>query len=298
MHPKLSVIVPVYKAEEYLHRCVDSILAQTFTDFELILVNDGSPDNSSSICEEYAQKDSRVKVIHKKNGGVSSARNMGIDNALGEWITFIDADDYVEQGFFNIPLSAKEDLLIQNYNIFGRINHTVDFVKSIIQPAQIQEFINKNIHELFLRVPWAKFFKRSIILENNIKFTEGVKIGEDTIFVLEYLKNIKSVQYLASSSYMYKSNEEKDELKYRLTPEKSVEIFNMFINRYERLNADSIYFLDFTFCYFYSLIHPREHKKETRIWYSDKCVKKIYRIIRNYKGFRWCLRYNLNKLRS
>ena len=98
MQPKISVIVPVYKAEKYLHRCVDSILSQTFTDFELILVNDGSPDNCGAICDEYAQKDNRVRVFHKENGGVSSARNLGLDNAKGEWITFVDSDDWLKPG--------------------------------------------------------------------------------------------------------------------------------------------------------------------------------------------------------
>ena len=91
--PKISCIVPVYNVEKYLRRCVDSILNQTFTDFELILVDDGSPDNSPAICYEYAVKDSRIKVIHKVNGGVSSARNVGLDVAKGEWICFVDSDD-------------------------------------------------------------------------------------------------------------------------------------------------------------------------------------------------------------
>ena len=93
--PKISVIVPVYNTEKYLHRCVDSILAQTFTDFELLLIDDGSTDSSGAICDEYAQKDSRVRVFHKENGGASSARNLGLDNATGEWITFCDSDDFV-----------------------------------------------------------------------------------------------------------------------------------------------------------------------------------------------------------
>ena len=97
--PKISVIVPVYKAEKYICRCVDSILAQTFTDFELLLIDDGSPDNSGAICDEYAASDSRVKVFHKENGGVSSARNVGLDNACGEWITFVDADDWIAETF-------------------------------------------------------------------------------------------------------------------------------------------------------------------------------------------------------
>ena len=105
MH-KISIIVPVYNTEKYLRRCVDSILAQTFTDFELLLINDGSTDSSGAICDEYTQKDSRVRVFHKENGGVSSACNLGLDNARGEWITFEDSDD-------TLPVNALEDIYIE-----------------------------------------------------------------------------------------------------------------------------------------------------------------------------------------
>ena len=94
--PLVSIIVPVYKAEQWLHRCVDSILAQTMTDFELLLINDGSPDKSGEICDEYAAKDSRVRVFHKENGGVSSARQMGLDNVTGEYVIHCDPDDWIE----------------------------------------------------------------------------------------------------------------------------------------------------------------------------------------------------------
>ena len=108
-NPKITVIVPVYNTEKYLRRCVDSILAQTFTDFELLLVNDGSTDGSGAICDEYAQKDSRVRVFHKENGGVSSARNIGIDNAQGDWITFIDSDDRIEQRHLYLLYEARTE---------------------------------------------------------------------------------------------------------------------------------------------------------------------------------------------
>ena len=108
--PKISIIVPVYRAEAYLHRCVDSILAQTFTDWELLLIDDGSPDKSGEICDEYAQKDSRVRVIHKENGGVSSARNYGINHASGEYLMFVDSDDMVMPGFFQTSM-----LLLEKY---------------------------------------------------------------------------------------------------------------------------------------------------------------------------------------
>ena len=121
--PVISVIVPVYNVEKYLHRCVDSILAQTFTDFELILVDDGSPDNCGKICDEYAEKDSRIHVIHKVNGGLSDARNAGIDwafaNSNSEWVTFIDSDDWVDKYYleylYNSILTHKTKLAVCNY---------------------------------------------------------------------------------------------------------------------------------------------------------------------------------------
>ena len=105
--PLFSIIVPVYKAEKYISECVDSVLAQTFEDFELILADDGSPDRCPEICDEYAKKDSRIKVIHKNNGGASSARNSGIDAACGEYIIFLDSDDYWEGNYTLQRLAEK-----------------------------------------------------------------------------------------------------------------------------------------------------------------------------------------------
>ncbi|WP_227166600.1 glycosyltransferase, partial [Enterococcus faecium] len=111
---EISIIVPVYKVEKYLRKCVDSILAQTFTDFEVILVDDGSPDNSGKICDEYAEKDNRVRVIHKENGGLSSARNAGIDVARGKYLGFVDSDDYIDEDMYEI---LYENLKIHDADI-------------------------------------------------------------------------------------------------------------------------------------------------------------------------------------
>ena len=109
MSPKISIIVPVYKVEKYIHKCIDSILNQTFKDFELILVDDGSPDNCGKICDEYAKKDSRVIVIHKENGGLSSARNSGLDIARGDYIGFVDSDDYIENDMYELLYNLCEE---------------------------------------------------------------------------------------------------------------------------------------------------------------------------------------------
>lgn len=115
----ISVIIPIFKAEKFLHRCIDSILAQSYTGFELLLIDDGSPDNSGVICDEYAAKDSRVRVFHKENGGVSSARNLGLDNAVGDYIAFCDADDYVSEDWLKCFADAvidSLDIAFQGYN--------------------------------------------------------------------------------------------------------------------------------------------------------------------------------------
>lgn len=109
--PTISVIVPVYNTEKYLGECVQSILNQIFTDFELLLIDDGSTDQSGAICDTYALQDKRVKVFHKENGGVSSARNMGLDEARGEWIVFVDSDDWVANSYFSELLSFKKTLI-------------------------------------------------------------------------------------------------------------------------------------------------------------------------------------------
>ena len=128
--PEVSVIVPVYKVEPYLHRCIDSILGQTFTDFELILVDDGSPDNCGKICDEYAKKDGRVRVVHKENGGVSSARNTGLQIACGKFIYFCDSDDYVEKELLNDTVQAMDGYDLVSFN-----RDVVDIYGRCIKPA-------------------------------------------------------------------------------------------------------------------------------------------------------------------
>ena len=208
MQPKISVIVPVYKAEKYLLRCVDSILAQTFTDFELILVDDGSPDNSGTICDEYAQKDSRVRVFHKENGGVSSARNLGLDNARGEWITFCDADDYVTPDWlmaYSDAMVSNADLAIQGYHIIDSNRNIVKHLPS--QKGNTVEDKQKLIVSLMCQgvygFLWVKLFKRQLIEENNIRFDIKSSFREDAQFLSKYLEYMNSFICLDYENYYY-----------------------------------------------------------------------------------------------
>jgi glycosyltransferase involved in cell wall biosynthesis len=198
----ISIIVPIYKAEKYIHRCIDSILAQSYTDFELLLIDDGSPDNCGAICDEYAAKDSRVRVLHKENGGVSSARNLGLDNAQGEWITFIDSDDWVESEFLDKLIEGgNADLIVGGcYRTSGMKQHLED---RLYDMKSIPEFLDLYLDKLLLRTPWGKLFKRSIIEDNHIRFKKDIRFGEDTLVVYEYLCHCSCIASVSYCGYNY-----------------------------------------------------------------------------------------------
>lgn len=187
MSPKISIIVPVYKVEPYIHKCIDSILNQTFKEFELILVDDGSPDNCGNICDEYAKKDNRVRVIHKENGGISSARNIGLDVSNGEYIGFVDSDDYI-----------KLDMYERLYNSCKVNNADI----SIIGTIEVDE----NGKKLYEHIPdkldfievlkrahiWNKLFHRRLFVENNLIFREGKYYEDLELLPKLFIKSKKS----------------------------------------------------------------------------------------------------------
>jgi glycosyltransferase involved in cell wall biosynthesis len=207
----ISVIVPVYNVEQYLRECLDSILNQTFTYFELLLINDGSPDASGRICNEYAQKDSRIRVFHKENGGVSSARNLGLDNARGKWITFIDSDDWVDNTYLEHLLEGDEDVELRVMGIMIQ-EHKQKWKK---QATREELFLNDDLwkfYKLYMSYsvflgPCMKLFLLSVINKFNIRFDHGLSYGEDTIFNLQYFKQIKSISSKKYVEYYYRNTE-------------------------------------------------------------------------------------------
>lgn len=202
-NPLISVIVPVYNVEKYLSRCIDSILSQTFTDFELLLIDDGSKDHSGSICDEYAKTDSRIRVFHKENGGVSSARNIGLDNAKGEWVSFVDADDIIEQDYFPDDLLADEFWDVIQVPRSGGSNFH-DYSKDVIcaNRAEAMSFLHKN----FYYECWGRFIRKRVL--GTTRFDETIKIGEDIIFFVSIFTQI-STYYVTSKGgrYIYFLNE-------------------------------------------------------------------------------------------
>lgn len=213
----VSVIVPIYNMEHYLEKCITSILQQTYSSLEIILVDDGSTDKSAMICDMYAEEDKRIKVIHKKNRGVSEARNSGLEIAKGKYISFVDADDFVTKNFIeelvNAICKSKADLAICGYEKIGGIPNTkdidvyknqifiLDSVETVDKESVIYHTICTNIMGSYL---WNKLFKAELL--KNMKLDNNLLIGEDMVYVIEYEIKSKSFVYVPKPLYKYKMN--------------------------------------------------------------------------------------------
>lgn len=199
--PVISIIVPVYNAEKYIRKCVNSILTQTFVDFEVLLIDDGSVDDSGRICDEYSLKDKRVKVFHKINGGVSSARNLGLDNCRGRWVSFIDADDYISPDFFDCDYSNAVDVIQKSYSIIYEDENL------IVQKPVRSNIIKSRKEFLFFYVRnrtnalWDKIIRRDLI--GNRRFDTTVKVGEDFLFFLSLIKDVTKYSFNDLGCYFY-----------------------------------------------------------------------------------------------
>lgn len=221
--PKVSIIIPIYNVEKYLDKCVQSVINQTLQNIEIILVDDESPDSCPQMCDEYAKQDSRIKVVHKKNGGLGFARNSGLEVATGEYVTFLDSDDFVDlytyEHLYNI---AKVELLDAIYYKFERFINENEVTQA--DPCnEIKEYENDNVKELMLDIiasePSAKvdhkihcssctaMYRFEIIKKNNVRFhSERELISEDLIFNLDFLKFANKVAFNNGAHYHYRIN--------------------------------------------------------------------------------------------
>lgn len=202
--PKVSVIIPVFNAEEYIHDIIQCVLSQTYDNWELIIVNDGSVDSSGEILDNFARNDKRITVLHQKNAGVSSARNIGIEHAAGKYVMFFDADDKVESTMLEkmVTVMLPESLVVCGVSVSGGSQiPTFDMIAGNIN-------IRKRVLRLLLRnglmySPWNKIYDISVIREYDIKFECGVGYGEDLIFNLAYLSRINSMHAIREPLYIY-----------------------------------------------------------------------------------------------
>lgn len=202
----ISVIVPVYKVEEYLNKCVESLVNQTYRNLEIILVDDGSPDNSPGKCDEWAQKDNRIKVVHKKNGGLSDARNAGMNVATGEYVSFIDSDDYVALDFYetllDIMIAEDSDIIecdVVKFYENGQFDKYTDnlFVQSYSTVDGLSALISENP---FHQHVWNKLYKASMVLD--IPYAVG-KLNEDEFWTYQIFGKAKKVTKINKTMYFY-----------------------------------------------------------------------------------------------
>lgn len=211
MKPLISIIIPIYNVEAYLRRCLDSIKNQSFTNFECILINDGSTDSSKKICEEYLD-DSRFVLINTSNGGPSRARNIGLEKVSSDWVTFIDSDDYVEPNYLSAFVYNCKDFktqIIQGYYCFGYDGEEIDTLykgssykyKVISKGIFTSYFKENNIIKNW--AVWCKLFSMEIIKKYNLRFEESLWCGEDGVFWHKYLCYIDTIIFIPDREYIY-----------------------------------------------------------------------------------------------
>ena len=212
MNTKFSIILPVYNVEKYLPECVDSVLNQTFTDYEIILVDDGSKDSSGKICDEYSTKYTFVKTVHKPNGGLSDARNVGLRQANGEYVFFIDSDDYlIDKNVLqriSQKLKSNPDVVafksIKWFETNGELSHsTTDLAVSDDRLSACEKYIELIDKDTYSNSAWSKVIKRTLLVDNNIEFEKGL-LGEDNDWYYKVVGVLSSLELIDEPLYVYR----------------------------------------------------------------------------------------------
>lgn len=327
----ISIIVPIFKVELGIHRCIKSILNQSYTDWELLLIDDGSPDNSGVICDEYSAKDTRIKVYHKKNGGVSSARNLGLENANGEWVVFIDGDDTITKDHLKlIAENPEHDLVVfgmatDRFTPEGKLHYTSS---ALIPDKYVQQFcklkedyslINKSLN---MESSCCKGFRRDIIEKNSIRFNNEMICFEDFDFVLRYMKccngTFCSLPYIA---YHYIQELSYNPISRRDNRDLSHSIFILLGHLTEWIAPEDLNDLDKETCFYIiadkfklilnqqrgvsfnkaKTVFKRISQNELYLRYKEHIHSKGGRLLNvimnlNYYGFRW-IAYSINNRR-
>lgn len=223
---KISIVIPVYNAEKYIEKCIQSILDQTMTDFELIVIDDGSTDNSGRVLDNYAEHDSRIKVFHINNSGVSAARNYGINVCKADYIYIMDADDYLEKNaledMYSAAIESRCDVVISDHYIFSmnksqKVSHyfskefytsdreIIDLIQKMVLYKSFSPFYTKENIGLGLAAPWNKLIKREVVIDNKLLYDSYVKgLFDDGLFSMALFECVNSIKYIRKPTYHYR----------------------------------------------------------------------------------------------
>ncbi|MHA3047338.1 glycosyltransferase family 2 protein [Riemerella anatipestifer] len=294
----ISVIVPIYNVERYLSKCISSLINQTYDNYEIILVNDGSPDSCGEICDRFAKENDRIKVLHLENGGVCNARNQGMLLAKGDFFCFVDSDDWVEPHYIEDFAKGIEDeytMVVQDAcrdidddsqrNFFGFDND------AFILKSDFAKMIDKNILYAPGGYPWNKLYSRKIIFDHQLKFDPEIKLGDDEKWNLEYFKYVKKVVFSKRPNYHYIYNPnsisnqkrpfERELLRYIFR----VDYYNFVLNNYDKRNENLPILISFAEEFFRINIFDRIYKgKLNRKERLDR-LREISKLPKNYLFF-------------
>jgi len=244
---KVSIIIPVYNTQKYLHECIKSVINQTYKDIEIILIDDGSTDKSGKICEKYSMDDKRIRVFHTSNNGLSHARNFGIDNSSGEYIMFQDSDDFVElnmiEDMINEALKKNSDLVICGHKqFFDKPENKIINQNFVMKNyTSRQDFLN-NFYKYFpvaSNSAWGKLYKAKLIKENKLKFIDGLSLIEDLMFNSKYYNKINRILVLDKVYCNYR--QVKDSLAHKFT-ENVFDLLDVYFNEIKSLLSNNYAF--------------------------------------------------------
>lgn len=291
--PKISIITPIFNSEKFLQNCIESIQNQVFQNWELLLIDDGSTDNSRKICDEFAAKDNRILVFYKKNGGASSARNIGLENASGEWVTFIDSDDTIEQHYFDLLGFKEAELLIQRWR-FSRDKDTHEpLEEGIYNGDSFIKFMEENAHKDIMRMVAAKFLKREVIEKKHIRFNTQIKLGEDTLFMQEYYNHIHSLAVSNTSNYIYYRPDNWGNIKYEIDYDEFRLFFREFYKSYKTLPYKSQKLYSFLFHFFKGKLKNKNSlKSKFFVNTLPECLR-LERMFISHKNLRQFIKKNI-----
>ena len=209
--PNISIIVPVHNVEKFIHRCVDSILSQSFTDFEVLLIDDGSTDMSGEICDEYSMKDKRVHVYHKQNGGVSSARQYGLDHAVGEFSIHVDPDDWIDKDMlsemYNKAVSDNTDFVVADF-YRDTVSEKDVYDRQVVNVLESQEVLRQILKYTIYGCLWNKLVKTSLFHKYKAHFIEGINYGEDVLLLCQILQHSFRISKIDKAFYHYTNDNE------------------------------------------------------------------------------------------
>lgn len=275
-----SIIIPVYNSEKYLEQCLNSIINQSYQEFEVIIVNDGSTDNSLDICKKFCKRYKKIKLINQKNKGVSAARNIAISLAKEKYIMFIDADDFLDELALEKIYNKLNDidLLCFSYKkIYKNKTVDVELENDLDSKEKIQDriFLDDKIGGFV----WNKVFKREIIIENEICFRADIHYCEDYIFLSEYLKFCKKIKYCRLAVYNYRMR--KSSVSFDFYNKKNVSVLKSFEKLTELYNNIPKYY--YKFCYDYILSYYKFKKIVDDDFKNEKILNLEYEIVKNKK---------------